>query len=45
MGGSTFEHQFTGEAFQGKVNFPTGVFINNEWSDGGNGGTLEWVQP
>lgn len=41
MGGPVFEHQFTGEAFQGKVNFPTGVFIDNEWSDGGDGSTIE----
>ncbi|KZV59828.1 aldehyde dehydrogenase [Peniophora sp. CONT] len=45
MGGPVFEHQFTGEAFQGKVNIPTGVFIDNEWSDGGNGTTLDVINP
>ena len=31
--------------FQGKVNFPTGVFINNEFSAGSTGKTIELFNP
>ncbi|GJJ16326.1 hypothetical protein Clacol_010624 [Clathrus columnatus] len=31
---STFTHSFQTDLFTGKVNFPTGVFINGEWRAG-----------
>jgi aldehyde dehydrogenase (NAD+) len=41
MSTTTFTHEFKSEAFAGKVNFPTGLFINGEFSAGKEGNTIE----
>ncbi|KAI0280870.1 NAD-dependent aldehyde dehydrogenase [Russula aff. rugulosa BPL654] len=43
MSSTTFSHEFNYEAFKGKVNFPTGVFIDGQFSAGSNGTTIEYV--
>lgn len=41
----TFKHSFNHAKFQGDVEVPLGLFINNEWVDSkdSNGKTIEWV--
>jgi aldehyde dehydrogenase (NAD+) len=41
MSTTTFSREFKYEAFKGKVNFPTGVFIGGEFSAGSNKTTIE----
>src|SRR6267154_1867808 len=43
MSSTTFSYEFNYEAFKGKVNFPTGVFIDGQFSAGSNGTTIEYV--
>jgi hypothetical protein len=43
MSTTTFSHEFNYETFKGKVNFPTGVFINGQFSAGSNNTTIEYV--
>jgi hypothetical protein len=43
MSSTTFSHEFNYEAFKGKVNFPTGLFIDGQFSAGSNGTTIEYV--
>ncbi|EOQ99765.1 hypothetical protein E3P92_01397 [Wallemia ichthyophaga] len=46
---TTFQYDFAANHknsdFQGKVNFPTGVFINNEFSAGSTGKSIDIVNP
>ncbi|GJJ09021.1 hypothetical protein Clacol_003242 [Clathrus columnatus] len=42
---STFTHSFQTDLFTGKVNFPTGVFINGEWRAGGDKTTIDIINP
>jgi aldehyde dehydrogenase (NAD+) len=41
MSTTTFTYEFSSEAFKGKVSFPTGIFINGEFSSGSGGTTIE----
>ena len=43
MSSTTFSYEFSHEAYKGKVNFPTGVFIDGQFSAGSNGTTIEYV--
>lgn len=43
MSSTTFSHEFNHTTFKGKVNFPTGVFIDGHFSAGSNGTTIEYV--
>jgi aldehyde dehydrogenase (NAD+) len=43
MGGTTFQYQFDAPLFKGKVEFPTGLFIDGKWLDGSEGKTIEYV--
>jgi predicted TIM-barrel enzyme len=38
---TTFSYEFDFETFKGKVNFPTGTFIDGEFSAGSNNTTIE----
>jgi len=40
---STFAYEFNSPSYKGKVSFPTGVFIDGEFSDGSEGSTIESV--
>lgn len=46
---TTFQYDFAANhknsAFQGKVDFPTGVFINNEFSSGSTGKSIDVINP
>jgi aldehyde dehydrogenase (NAD+) len=41
MSTTTFSHEFEYETFNGKVSFPTGVFIDGQFSAGSNNTTIE----
>ena len=41
MSTTTFTHDFNSDAFKGKVNFPTGIFIGGEFSAGEEHNTIE----
>jgi len=41
MSPTTFSYEFNHETFKGKVHFPTGVFIDGEFSAGAHGTTIE----
>jgi hypothetical protein len=41
MSTTTFSHEFNYETFNGKVSFPTGVFIDGQFSAGSNNTTIE----
>jgi aldehyde dehydrogenase (NAD+) len=41
MSSTTFSYEFNHATFKGKVNFPTGVFIDGHFSPGCNGTTIE----
>jgi aldehyde dehydrogenase (NAD+) len=41
MATTTFSYEFKSEVFEGKVSFPTGVFINGQFSAGSRGTTIE----
>jgi hypothetical protein len=43
MSSTTFSYEFNYETFKGKVNFPTGVFIDGQFSAGSDGTTIEYV--
>jgi predicted TIM-barrel enzyme len=43
MSTTTFAHEFHTESFNGKVSFPTGIFIDGQFSAGSNGTTIEYV--
>ena len=43
MASTTFSHEFNYEAFKGKVSFPTGIFIDGQFSAGSNDTTIEYV--
>lgn len=40
---SQFVKEFDTPAYKGKVTVNTGVFINNEWRDGSDNTTIEYV--
>ena len=40
---TTFTYEFNTPSFKGKVDFPTGVFLNGEFVDGSEKGTIEYV--
>jgi hypothetical protein len=40
---TTFTHEFITESFKGKVSFPTGIFIDGEYSAGSEKTTIEYV--
>lgn len=40
---TTFVHEFDTPMFKGKVNFPTGVYIDGKFSDGGSNTTIEYI--
>ncbi|KAI0032425.1 aldehyde dehydrogenase domain-containing protein [Vararia minispora EC-137] len=42
---TTFTHEFNTPLFKKKVSFPTGVFINNEFSPGADNTTIDLVNP
>ncbi|KAI0032424.1 aldehyde dehydrogenase [Vararia minispora EC-137] len=42
---TTFTHEFDTPVFKKKVSFPTGIFINNEFSAGVNNTTIDLVNP
>lgn len=37
----TFEHEFKNESWNGKVCFPTGIFIDGKFQDGSDGKLIE----
>jgi aldehyde dehydrogenase (NAD+) len=41
MSSTTFSYEFNHATFKGKVDFPTGVFIEGDFSAGCNGTTIE----
>ncbi|KAF7368645.1 Aldehyde dehydrogenase [Mycena venus] len=41
----TFTHEFKTDSFQGKTSFPTGLFIDGEWREGGDKTTIDVVNP
>jgi len=43
MSTTTFTHEFHTESFKGKVSFPTGIFINGQFSAGFEKTTIEYV--
>lgn len=43
MSTTTFTHEFHTESFKGKVSFPTGIFINGEFTAGSEKTTIEYV--
>ncbi|KAI0280871.1 aldehyde dehydrogenase [Russula aff. rugulosa BPL654] len=45
MSSTTFSYEFNHATFKGKVNFPTGIFINGHFSAGCNGTTIDVVNP
>lgn len=40
---TSFVHEFDTPMFKGKVNFPTGVYIDGKFSDGASHTTIECV--
>jgi aldehyde dehydrogenase (NAD+) len=38
---TTFSHEFNYETFKGKVSFPTGIFIDGQFSASSNETTIE----
>jgi predicted TIM-barrel enzyme len=40
---TTFTYEFNNESFKGNINFPTGIFIDGQFSAGSNGTTVEYV--
>lgn len=40
-----FTHQFDNESFKGKVAINTGLFIDGQWVDGSEGGTIDVLNP
>ncbi|KAI0298762.1 aldehyde dehydrogenase [Multifurca ochricompacta] len=45
MSTTEFSYQFNYETFKGKVNFPTGIFINGKFSAGANRTTIDVINP
>jgi len=45
MSTTTFTHEFHTESFKGKVSFPTGIFINGQFSAGSENTTIDVVNP
>ncbi|KAI0292050.1 aldehyde dehydrogenase domain-containing protein [Multifurca ochricompacta] len=45
MSTTTFSLEFKSETFKGKVNFPTGVFIDGQFSAGAEGTTIDVINP
>jgi len=43
MSTTTFTHDFNTQSFKGKLSFPTGIFIDGQFSAGSNGTTIEYV--
>jgi len=43
MSTTTFTHEFSTESFKGKVSFPTGIFIDGQFSAGAEKTTIEYV--
>jgi aldehyde dehydrogenase (NAD+) len=41
MSTTTFSHEFNHETFKGEVSFPTGIFIDGQFSAGSNNTTIE----
>ena len=42
---TTFSYEFKTPAYTGKVDFPTGVFIDGKFSEGSGKTTIEYVSP
>ncbi|KAJ8081849.1 hypothetical protein PM082_007695 [Marasmius tenuissimus] len=42
---TSFSYEFDTAVYKGKTSFPTGVFINNEFVDGADGGTIDVINP
>ncbi|KAI0042012.1 indole-3-acetaldehyde dehydrogenase [Auriscalpium vulgare] len=42
---TTFTYEFDTEAYKGKVSFPTGIFIDGQFSAGSEGKTIDIVDP
>jgi len=42
---TSFSFDFKGHAYKGKSNFPTGVFINNEFHAGSKNATIDVINP
>ncbi|KAK1226221.1 hypothetical protein PQX77_010803 [Marasmius sp. AFHP31] len=42
---ASFSYEFNTAVYKGKTSFPTGVFINNEFVDGADGGTIDVINP
>ncbi|KAL1680432.1 aldehyde dehydrogenase domain-containing protein [Schizophyllum commune] len=42
---TTFTYEFNTPSFKGKVNFPTGVFLNGEFVDGKDKATIDVINP
>jgi hypothetical protein len=40
---TTFSHEFNYETFKGKVSFPTGIFIDGQFSAGSDNTIIEYV--
>jgi aldehyde dehydrogenase (NAD+) len=38
---TTFSYEFNYETFHGKVSFPTGIFVDGQFSSGSNNTTIE----
>ncbi|KAI0246873.1 aldehyde dehydrogenase [Lactifluus subvellereus] len=45
MSSTTFSYEFNNEVFRGNVNFPTGIFIDGQFSAGFNRTTIDVVNP
>ncbi|KAL0576418.1 hypothetical protein V5O48_005554 [Marasmius crinis-equi] len=42
---TSFSHEFNTPSFKGKVNFPTGLFINGKFVDGSDKSTIDVINP
>ncbi|KAF8472252.1 aldehyde dehydrogenase domain-containing protein [Russula ochroleuca] len=45
MSTTTFSHEFNYETFKGKVSFPTGIFIDGQFSAGSDNTTIDVINP
>jgi len=43
MSTTIFTYESNNESFKGEVNFPTGIFVDGQFSAGSNGTTIEYV--
>lgn len=42
---TTFSYEYKTETFNGTVNVPTGIFINNQWRAGSDNTTIDLINP